>query len=59
MSELNSEKTENRGGRREGSGRPKGRVYSSKVTLTLTEPQKAKLLELGGSRWVREKIDRE
>lgn len=58
MSELNS-RQERRGGKREGSGRPKGRVYSSKVTLTLTEPQKNKLLSLGGSRWVREKIDRE
>lgn len=50
-------KTKNhRGGKREGAGRPKGRVFSATVLLSMTEAQKARLLVLGGSKWVREKI---
>jgi hypothetical protein len=28
------------------------------VTIKMTEPQRTKLKELGGGKWVREKIDR-
>lgn len=52
-----SEKSERRGGRREGAGRPEGKTFPAKVTLTMTEQQKEKLLALGGSRWLREKIE--
>lgn len=45
------------GGRREGAGRPKGKKFSAQVHLMLTPEQKAKLLALGGTAWIRKTID--
>lgn len=49
---------------RGGAGRGQGRKPLTEdgamvpVTIKMTEPQRAKLKELGGGKWVREKIDR-
>lgn len=51
-------------GSRGGPGRGQGRKPETAdgpmvpVTIKMTEPQRAKLKELGGGKWVREKIDR-
>lgn len=49
---------------RGGAGRGQGRKPLTEdgamvpVTIKMTEPQRAKLKELGGGKWVRERIDR-
>lgn len=49
---------------RGGAGRGQGRKPLTEdgamvpVTIKMTEPQRAKLKELGGGKWVRGKIDR-
>lgn len=49
---------------RGGAGRGQGRKPLTEggamvpVTVKMTEPQRAKFKELGGGKWVREKIDR-
>lgn len=48
-----------RGGARPGSGRKRLRPEERtvQITLKLTEVQKAKLMRLGSSRWMRERVD--
>lgn len=50
-----------RGGARPGGGRkpmsPDG--YAVRINLTMTAEQRDKLIRLGGSAWVRQKIDSE
>jgi hypothetical protein len=45
-----------RGGKRAGAGRPKS-PETKPAMLRLTEAQRLKYLELGGSRWVKRLID--
>lgn len=46
-----------RGGKREGAGRPKHPDGLVRQNVIITKPQKKKLKELGGSKWVRNKIE--
>lgn len=47
------------GGKREGAGRPLLKSTKSKIiTLRLNEQQAIKLVALGGTQWVREKIEK-
>ena len=46
-----------RGGKREGAGRPKHPEELIRHNVIITKPQKKKLKELGGSKWVRNKIE--
>lgn len=46
-----------RGGKRQGSGRPKHPEELVRVNTLVTKPQRKKLKELGGSKWVRNKIE--
>jgi len=51
---------ENRGGAREGAGRPTGTIKPDKkesMTLRLTSEQRKKLSALGGAEWIRNMID--
>lgn len=53
-------KKSNRGGAREGAGRPAGSTKPDKkesITCRLTPEQRVKLKTLGGAEWVRRKID--
>jgi hypothetical protein len=45
-----------KGGKREGAGRPKAEP-TTPVMLRLTEAQRLKFLELGGSRWAKRLLD--
>lgn len=46
-----------RGGKRSGAGRPKHPEELTRQNVIITKPQKKKLKELGGSKWVRNKIE--
>jgi hypothetical protein len=46
-----------RGGKREGSGRPSSGL-TERAQIRLTPEEKAKLDRLGGSEWIREQIRR-
>ena len=48
-----------RGGAREGAGRPKGEAKPDKkaITIRLSPEQIDKLRNIGGAKWIREKID--
>ena len=46
-----------RGGKSEGAGRPKHPEELIRQNVIITKPQKKKLKELGGSKWVRNKIE--
>ncbi len=46
-----------RGGKREGAGRPKHPDELIRVNIVITKPQKKKLKDYGGSKWVRNKIE--
>jgi hypothetical protein len=46
-----------RGGKREGAGRPKYPEELIRHNVIITKPQKKKLKELGGSKWIRNKIE--
>ena len=49
-----------RGGRREGAGRPKALIPSTKqIKVLVTEDQHAKFLELGGAKWIKDLINTE
>jgi len=54
-------KTEKKhGGDREGAGRKEGSTKPDKkesITVRLTLEQREKLKELGGAKWIRQKID--
>jgi hypothetical protein len=48
-----------RGGKREGAGRKKYPEELIRVNIVITKPQKKKLKDYGGSKWVRNKIEEE
>lgn len=55
-----TEHKDSRGGPGRGQGRKPETADGAMVpvTIKMTEPQRTKLKELGGGKWVREKIDR-
>lgn len=50
-------KPDSRGGKREGAGRPRGRVCTELILVAVTPKQKEKFFALGGSRWFKKIID--
>ena len=48
-----------KGGTRTGAGRPVGttKVETKPVLMRLTEPHRVKLKELGGTRWLRSRLN--
>ena len=57
MGHRMTSETKHKGGKRDGAGRPRGRIYTERILVAVTPKQKEKFFALGGSSWVKKMID--